>query len=163
VDWLQWQYEGVGVLITLLALGYTALIFWQRDDRRLMTIASVGVLFAALSTRTSLSLGAFEVGSLAEYARFVMPGVRFFQRAALITEAVMCVLAVLAIHQLARNIKSDVGRQLVGGVIFRPGPHLSRSMAGKRRVPAGCPSTRLFEAFSPRSTTRSSPHFRPKE
>jgi|GEM_PF-4304316 len=99
-DWFRWSYEGAGILIPVLAIGYTIQIIRRRTDQRGMTLVAVGALLVALSTRTKFTIGLFEIGSLAEYARFAMPGVRFFQRAALIAEAAMCVLAVLAIREL---------------------------------------------------------------
>lgn len=118
VDWFQWSYGGVGILIPILAVAYAVIICSRRDDRRLITAVVVGVMFTVLSTRTTLSLGVFEIGSLAEYARFGMPGVRFFQRAALIAEAVLCVLAVLAVRDLSRRADSGFARKLIGATAF---------------------------------------------
>ncbi len=47
-----------------------------------------------------------------------MPGVRFFQRAALISEALMCILALLAVRDLTRLVNSGFTRKLVGAAAF---------------------------------------------
>jgi len=114
LDWFRWSYEGVGLLIPLLAIGYSIHVIKCRTDRRAITVVAVSALLVALSTRTKFTIGLFEIGSLAEYARFAMPGVRFFQRAALIAEAAMCVLAALAVRELCRRPRSARRRWLLG-------------------------------------------------
>lgn len=117
-DWFRWSYEGVGLVIPVIAVAYTIHALRRNRDRRLVALVAVGATMVALSTRTRFGLGFTEIGSLAEYARFAMPGVRFFQRAALIADAVMCVLASLALREVGRRPSSVVQQRLVGAAGF---------------------------------------------
>lgn len=92
--WLRSSVEGVGVVIGGVGIATIVWLLARRRDAAATSAAAVALLMMLLSTRTGLDTRWFRIGSLAEYARFVMPGVRFFQRAALIAEALICILAV---------------------------------------------------------------------
>jgi hypothetical protein len=104
-DWTRSSFEGVGNLIPLIALVFGVVVIRRGTDRRMITIAAVCAAMFLASTRTSVDLNVIEIRPLAEYLRFAMPGVRFFQRAALIAEALMCVLAVFAVRDATRALR----------------------------------------------------------
>jgi hypothetical protein len=95
--WFHSGTEGVGLVVGILGLAAVAWSLWRRSDRRITCAAAVVVLMMLLSTRTRLETPWFTIGSGAEFARFVMPGVRFFGRASLVAEAMLCVFAVMAV------------------------------------------------------------------
>ncbi len=92
--WFRSSYEGVGIVVGVVGMATIVWLLWRRCDEKATSAAAVAVLMMLLSTRTGFDTPLFRVGSLAELARFVMPGVRFFQRSAIIAEALLCIFAV---------------------------------------------------------------------
>ena len=103
LTWFHSTTDGVGLLIGLLGLVTAAWSLARRSDPKTTSAASVVVLMALLSTRTRIATPWFTIESLALYARHVMPGVRFFGRAALVAEAMLCVFAVIGAAELWRR------------------------------------------------------------
>ena len=103
-DWFRSTSEGLGLVVGVLGLVAVCLVLRYRPDRRRVTVAVIALVVVLLSTRTRIETPWFTIGSLAEYARFGLPGVRFFQRAALIAEAALCVGAVLLVQHLVQRI-----------------------------------------------------------
>jgi hypothetical protein len=118
-DWFRSGPEGLGVVLG--AAGFGALVVMgaaarKRREPAVVAAAVVVVAMVALSTRTRIDLPWFRIGSAAEYARFAMPGVRFFQRAALVAEAMLCVFAVLGVRSLWHRRREMQLMGLVGAL-----------------------------------------------
>lgn len=101
--WLRSSWEGVGVVVAVLGIAGAAWVVRERTDRTRVTAVVVAASLVLLSTRTRVETPWFDIGSFAEYARFGLPGVRFFQRAALIAEAMWCVGAALFVQGALRR------------------------------------------------------------
>lgn len=112
-DWLRSSFEGLGLIMGAIALTTVVVVLLKRPDRRWTTLAVVTAFLVLLSTDTGIDTPWFRIGSLAEYVRFVFPGVRFFQRAALIAEALLCIFAVIGVVASARRIRVIPLRYLV--------------------------------------------------
>lgn len=108
--WFRSSTEGVGLVIGFLGLASVGIALWRRSGRARTTAAVITMVLVILSTRTRIETPWFAIGSLAEYARFGLPGVRFFQRAALIGEVMLCVGAVLVVQHAVRRMPSTTWR-----------------------------------------------------
>jgi hypothetical protein len=117
IDWFNARAEGPGVVIPLLAISMVVLVRGKAPSRALTACMVVASFFILVSTKTSLNVGGVRIGSLAEYVRFVLPGVRFFQRAALISEALLCVLAAMAWWQLWPRVRAVWARATLAVVL----------------------------------------------
>lgn len=111
--WFRSSDEGVGLVVAVLGMGAIAYAVWRRNDRRQFTAAVITLVFILLSTRTRFETPLFTVGSPAEFARFMLPGVRFFQRSALIAEVLLVIGATLVVQTLGRRVERP-GVRLVG-------------------------------------------------
>jgi hypothetical protein len=117
MHWFRSNFEGLGPVIGTVALVTVVVVLVKRTERWAATVAVVTAFLILLSTDTGIDTPWFRIGSLAEYARFVFPGVRFFQRAALIAEALLCIFAVLGVTHLARRLRSTPPRYLAIAVV----------------------------------------------
>jgi hypothetical protein len=104
LDWFRSSFEGLGVLVGPLAFVGAMYTLVRRGDERRTVAAAIALVLVLLSTRTRFETPLGSIGSLAEYVRFFMPGVRFFQRAALIAEVMACVAASVLIAELVKRM-----------------------------------------------------------
>ena len=108
VDWFHSSSEGLGVVVGVLGVVGAIVTLARSCQRSRRTLAWITASMVLLATRTRVVSPWFTIDSSAEYVRFLMPGVRFFQRTALIGEACLCVFAALTVSWLA-----DVARRRV--------------------------------------------------
>lgn len=108
VDWLRSSFEGVGWVVALLGAAAIARAVWTRPRGPAFAAAVTTIALVLMSTRTRVTTPWFTIGSFAEYLRFVMPGVRFFQRSALIAEAMTCVFAAICVRDLVGAVHRRV-------------------------------------------------------
>ena len=141
-DWFRSGTEGLGVVLAIVGVAGAVVVARRRSDPKISGALAVGVTMVALSTRTRIELPWFTIGSAAEYARFVMPGVRFFQRAALIAEAMLCVFAVAGVRwavqrstvERSSTVQSADGARSIPGRTRPHGGGAGRGADAGRRV-----------------------------
>jgi len=93
-------YGGILVIgISLLGLGI-CLIGKTKRDKHFLRMFGIAASFLLLTVPTKISTPFIEFNSPVVFVKYLMPGVRHFARAGIVTEALLCVLAAAAIDSL---------------------------------------------------------------
>jgi hypothetical protein len=102
--WINSSTDRVGAILFVSWVLATIFVFAKKRDTNLLPITIVTLALVFLSTRVPIGFGfSFD---LAVYLRVLMPGARFFDRAALIASPLMIALvAVLTSHLLQMKLK----------------------------------------------------------
>ena len=117
LDWFRAGDEGLGIVIALLTICSIVIVIRSHPSRSVVSGVVLLGFFVLLSIDTGIGLAGFRVGALAEYLRFVLPGVRFFQRAALIAGALACIFAAMAWSSIWYRLRGTSARVAVSSVL----------------------------------------------
>ena len=104
------NYAGV-IIISLAILGF--IYGFIRSDRHIRYLFVITMFLLLLSVPTNISIWSFDIPTLVDGMRYVMPGVRRFTRATMVSEALFCVSAGYGLSQLFRRFQFRPRTQLI--------------------------------------------------
>jgi hypothetical protein len=89
-------------------MGFCLRLFNKRFQKsNFISIIGVAVFFAILTIPSKISTPIFEVDSPVVFVKYLMPGVRYFARAGMVTESLLCVCCAAVIDQLYAWFKTS--------------------------------------------------------
>jgi hypothetical protein len=106
----------VGVIVLILAFTVVSkFVLTQsfRTDWRLKFVLICTAIFSALTIPSKVHVFGIDISAPVSFYRFVTPGIRVFARAGLISQALICVLAGLAISFVEGKSKLSTTRYIV--------------------------------------------------
>jgi hypothetical protein len=102
----------VGASVFLLAIvGYV--YGFIRSNRNITYLFVITIFLLLLSVPTNIKIWSFDIPTLVDAVRYVMPGVRRFTRATMISEALFCVSAGYGLSQLFRRFQFRSRTELI--------------------------------------------------
>jgi hypothetical protein len=102
----------VGVIVFFLAiLGFVH--GFIRSNRYIIYFFVISIFLLLLSVPTNIKIWSFDIPTLVDAVRYVMPGVRRFTRATMISETLFCVSAGYGLSQLFRRFQFRPRTELI--------------------------------------------------
>lgn len=104
------NYAGV-IIISLAILGF--IYGFIRSDRHIRYLFVITMFLLLLSVPTNISIWSFDIPTLVDGMRYVMPGVRRFTRATMVSEALFCVSAGYGLSQILKRFQFRSRTELI--------------------------------------------------